>query len=172
MTVLLLNEYKPTFTVIISTHIPLSLIGSKQPRIKTAQRSYTVKRGETICLPCQLKSQYSGLDVIYSIWYKDGNLIKTQSGAWPRFTAKPDCLSIRDVDSFDHGSYSCVAQSQHGSANATRVLNVIDRLPGSLPPILPTMRPRKTLIPYILSGMFLLCFTVCLVCFGCVSFHL
>ena len=141
-------------------------IESKQPRIKPAQRVYTVKRGDTICLPCELKSQYSGHDVIYRIWYKDGNLIKMQSGAWPRFTSKPNCLSITDVDSFDHGSYSCVAQSQHGSTNATRVLNVIDRLPGSLPPILPTMKPLKTLIPYLIGGMrfvFNLLFCFCFV---------
>lgn len=115
-----------------------------------------MKLNDTICLPCQLKEHYKEpMNKILIAWFKDSFPIKMTE--WPRFTQKQDCLLIKNINSFDHGTYKCSAYNRLGSKSVLRVLNVADRLPVSLPPVLPTLKPppRQTVIPNFFSGTYL-----------------
>ena len=123
-----------------------SPVDVKAPQIKPAQREYMVKLNQTICLPCQLEVKYQKLaDRILIAWFKDGYLIRP-----PRYFYDPDkgCLLIKGINSYDHGTFKCSAHNRLGHVEAFRVLNVIDRLPVSIPPNLPTLNPPNTPYPF------------------------
>jgi len=120
----------------------------KAPQIKPAKREYTVKLNETICLPCQLEIKYQKLaDRILIAWFKDGYLIRREGSRYIHDPQK-GCLLIDRINSYDHGTYKCSAHNRLGHVDAYRVLNVIDRLPVSIPPNLPTLNPPNTPYPF------------------------
>lgn len=121
----------------------------EKPSILSSSLRFQVKRDETICLPCQLERRYTEpKNKILTAWEKDGSTIKPVN---LHYTRENDCLRIRNITSYDHGVYKCNAYNRLGISSAVRILIVTDRLPVSIPPVLPTVKSGyKTRIPFIL----------------------
>ena len=88
---------------------------------------FYVKLNDTICLPCKLKTQYTGEYRILSYWSRNGNQVIHK---WSRYSIENDCMRIVAIKSWDHANFTCVATNQLGSTRVERVLHVTDRVEG------------------------------------------
>ena len=102
-----------------------------KPRIKKeTQKIFYIRQNDTIRLPCKVKKQYEDAKrKIVFYWRKQAqpNDIHIKVDL-PRHTVVFNkYLEIRNVQSIDHGNYTCIAINTYGNDNSVLSLVVINR---------------------------------------------